>query len=391
MKKKVKLLDLIMLIILISSFGVFLYPFIQNELNTFLDQKVINHYQEQASKDNEKKIKKYQEENKKIAKAKNAPGLSSFNEAVDNPKKTKDYSLDYYKLHTIGVLYIPSIKVKLPIFDSTNDVLLKRGSSLLEGSSFPAKGENIHSVISAHRGLPEAKLFSDLPKMKIGDNFFIDINNERIAYEVIETSVVKPSDTEALTIQEGKNLVTLLTCTPYMINSHRLLVTGKEVPYIPKKHEKKIDTISSWEKYRFLFVILSVIALLIITTLLLFLWYRRKVTSQRFYQLNLKLIDSKGNPLKEQVIRLKAKSNKKQDIVLKSDSKGQVRVKKISGGTYSLSLKGRYHNAEPIKLTIKRLKDTRFHLSVKNKQKKYYVSIEPKNSLTIVRFKKNKQ
>ncbi|WP_311744730.1 class C sortase, partial [Staphylococcus pseudintermedius] len=135
---------------------------------------------------------------------------------------------------TIGIVNIPKIKIKLPIFDTTNDLFLAKGTSLLEGTSYPTGGKSTHAVISGHRGLPSAKLFTDLPDLKKGDVFFIEINKRTLAYEIDQLKVVEPTETEDLLIEKDKDLVTLLTCTPYMINSHRLLVRGHRIPYTPK-------------------------------------------------------------------------------------------------------------------------------------------------------------
>ena len=397
MKHKIKLLDVIMITILLGSILVFLYPFVQNQLNTFLDQKVINHYQEQASKENkeerEKIIKEQQKENHNLAKEKSNPGLTAFNAATEeNSNKAKKQPLDYYKQHTLGVLYIPSIKLRLPIFDTTNDTLLQKGASLLEGSSYPSKDNNVHSVISAHRGLPEAKLFTDLPKLNIGDSFFIEINGEKLAYEVIETNVVEPTDTDSLKIREDKNLVTLLTCTPYMINTHRLLVTGKQVPYIPKKNDDDISSISTWEKYRFMFLILLTITVFLITAFTLFTWLKRKLISNRLYTLDIQLLNKKKKPLAYESIVLIPNSKKKNELTFKLDASGKIVNSSISGGKYSLQVtSGKYQNAQPVQLRIKKVKNTHFSLISKNKKQKYHIKIIKDNKTTQLLYKKNRK
>lgn len=135
----------------------------------------------------------------------------------------------------MGTVEIPKIKVKLPIYHTTNDDVLQSAAGHLEGSSLPVGGENTHAVISAHRGLPSAALFTDLDKMKKGDHFLLHILKETLCYEVDEITVVEPEETGGLAVEEGMDLVTLLTCTPYGVNSHRLLVRGHRVPYNPEK------------------------------------------------------------------------------------------------------------------------------------------------------------
>lgn len=129
------------------------------------------------------------------------------------------------------------------MFDTTNEKLLQEGATVLQGTSFPTGGIDTHSVISAHSGLPEKKLFTDLEDVKIGEIFVITLFEEKLAYEVDKIDVVEPRDTSVIDIEPGRDIVTLLTCTPYMINSHRLLVTGHRVPYTEEMAQaiKKAD------------------------------------------------------------------------------------------------------------------------------------------------------
>lgn len=395
MKHKIKLLDILMISILIGSILVFLYPFVQNQLNTFLDQKVINHYQEKANKENkndrEKIIKEQEKKNNALAKEKSSPGLKAFNQAVEEEKDSKKVPLDYYNQHTLGVLYIPSIKVKLPIFDQTNDTLLQKGASLLEGSSYPSKEGSIHSVLSAHRGLPEAKLFTDLPKMTIGDTFFIEINGETLAYEVIETTVVEPTETDSLTIKDGQNLVTLLTCTPYMINTHRLLVTGKQVPYVAEKNDQEIQSISKWESIHLIILILGILAIVLLTALVLATWIKRKMISNRLYSLHLEFLNKKKKPLQNEKILLIPNSKKKKPISLTLDPLGRVKHSDIPGGKYSLKVvTGKYQKAQPIQLSIKKVKATHFTVAAKNKKQNYQITIQEIKGKTRLTYKKNR-
>ena len=134
----------------------------------------------------------------------------------------------------MGYIQIPSINVKLPIFHTTNEDVLQTGVGHLEGSSLPVGGENTHSVLSAHRGLPSATLFTDLDQVKIGDDFFLIIMGEYIAYEVDQIEVTEPDDTSLLQVEEGQDLCTLITCTPYGVNTQRLMVRGHRVAYTPE-------------------------------------------------------------------------------------------------------------------------------------------------------------
>lgn len=133
----------------------------------------------------------------------------------------------------MGTIEIPKIHVKLPIFHGVGEKSLQRGAGHLEGTSLPIGGKSTHSVISAHRGLPSAILFTDLDQMAKGDLFYLHIMEEVFAYRVVDIQTVLPHQSELLAIQPNRDLCTLLTCTPYGVNSHRLLVTGERTTYIP--------------------------------------------------------------------------------------------------------------------------------------------------------------
>ena len=154
-----------MILLLIIGIGAFAYPFVSDALNNYLDQQIIAHYQAKASQENTKEMAELQEKWKRkprISEKGSNPGLDPFLKRKNNEKPDKSY----FESHTIGVLTIPKINVRLPIFDKTNALLLEKGSSLLEGTSYPTGGTNTHAVISGHRGLPQAKLFTDLPELK---------------------------------------------------------------------------------------------------------------------------------------------------------------------------------------------------------------------------------
>ena len=133
----------------------------------------------------------------------------------------------------MGRLRIPSIQVDLPIYHGTSDDVLAKGVGHLQGTSFPVGGESQHSVLTAHRGLPSATLFDNLGEVKIGDTFTVEVFGEVLTYKVIETQTVLPDETQALFPRYGEDLITLVTCTPLGINTHRYLVTGERVTPTP--------------------------------------------------------------------------------------------------------------------------------------------------------------
>lgn len=128
---------------------------------------------------------------------------------------------------------IPKINLSIPVYHGTSEMVLRKGAGHLEGSSFPIGGESTHAVISAHTGLSAAKMFTDLTEIEEGDVFFMHVLDRTLAYKVCDIQIVMPEEVETLSIQKGRDLVTLLTCTPYGVNTHRLLVTGErtEIPY----------------------------------------------------------------------------------------------------------------------------------------------------------------
>ena len=162
---------------------------------------------------------------------------------IDYPKVPGYYdTLRVTDNSMIGYVKIDRIGVELPIYHGTSEKVLSKGVGHLEGSSLPVGGENTHSVMSAHRGLASAKLFTDLDKIVVGDVFLIRVLDEILTYEVDQINIVEPDETQSLLIEEGSDLCTLVTCTPYGINSHRLLVRGHR---IENAEEAKVVRITS--------------------------------------------------------------------------------------------------------------------------------------------------
>lgn len=145
----------------------------------------------------------------------------------------------------MGYIIIPKMNVELPIYHTVDEKVLQVGVGHMESSSLPVGGESTHAALSGHRGLPSAKLFTDLDQMEVGDQFYIKVLGETLAYEVHEVETVLPTETESLAIQRGQDLVTLITCTPYGINSHRLLVHAHRIPYVPEM-EDEIDSVGGF-------------------------------------------------------------------------------------------------------------------------------------------------
>lgn len=175
----------------------------------------------------------------------------------------------------IGYISIPNIFVEIPVYAGTTEKVLQKGAGHLEATSLPVGGKGTHTVITAHRGLPNARLFTDLDKLKLGDVFYIQNIKETLAYQIDKIKTVEPTDIKSIRIIDGEDRATLLTCTPYMINSHRLLVMGHRIPYSP---EEKAEQVAK-PKQSIIFQILLI--LLIIILVLLATYVLRKYILQR--------------------------------------------------------------------------------------------------------------
>lgn len=155
----------------------------------------------------------------------------------------------------MGHVQIPKIGLDAPIYAGTSETVLQKGIGHMEGTSLPVGGESTHSVITGHRGLPSAELFTELDELEIGDKFYIKYIGGTLAYEVDQIKVVEPTDFSQITIEEGQDYLTLLTCTPYMVNSHRLLVRGHRTEYMEAIQEKEIRENQLGGNYQELFFI----------------------------------------------------------------------------------------------------------------------------------------
>lgn len=239
MKKKAS--TIIFVMIFLAGLSLLLYPFVANEWNNYRQKRLISTYESQVSEleaegaiDYEAEWKKAEAYNKALLPS-ILPDSFAIASAADEPDKEYMSCLNITDDGMMGIVEIPKINIKLPIYHTTDEDVLVKAAGHLEGSSLPVGGENSHAVISAHRGLPSAALFTDLDKLKEGDHFLIHVLDDTLCYEVDQISVVEPEETNSLAVEDGEDLVTLLTCTPYGVNSHRLLVRGHRVPYNPEE------------------------------------------------------------------------------------------------------------------------------------------------------------
>lgn len=224
---KKNLSSIILVLIFIIGLSLLLYPSFSDYWNSFHQSRAIASYAQSVTTIDDDQYEKMwaqaQEYNTTLAKKQNRWVLSE--------EEYEEYEdlLNIGGTGIIGYIEIPNIKVSLPIYHGVDEAVLQIAVGHIEGSSLPVGGEGTHCVISGHRGLPSAKLFTNLDEMEEGDLFMMRVLDETLTYEVDQIRIVEPEDLSALDIEEGKDLCTLVTCTPYGINSHRLLVRGHRV------------------------------------------------------------------------------------------------------------------------------------------------------------------
>ena len=218
-----------------TGFLICIFPVISNIVERQRQADAVATYRQTMEKEDEEEI----EEKWRQANEYNEMLFQAKGGIVEETEEKKyEELLNIHGTDIMGSLEIPKIQVELPIYHGTTDEVLSNGIGHLEGTSLPIGGENTHSVLTGHRGLPSSKLLVRLDEMKIGDLFFIHTYKEVMAYKVEEIMVVKPEDTAWMEIKGEKDLVSLVTCTPFGINSHRLIVTGHRVDYKEKEYIK---------------------------------------------------------------------------------------------------------------------------------------------------------
>ncbi|MBQ3182559.1 MAG: class C sortase [Clostridia bacterium] len=223
MKKHIS--TIILIFVFIVGLSLLLYPTVSDFWNSLHQSKAIATYIEQVADMDDDKYQKMLQD----AYLHNASLLDREIPYVLEPKQKTNYYilLNPGELGIMAYVEVPSIGVSLPIYHGTDESVLQKAIGHLEWTSLPVGGESTHCVISGHRGLPSSRLFTDLDKLREGDLFYIRVLDELLTYEVARILTVEPHEVQSLNIEEGKDLCTLVTCTPYGVNSHRLLVIGE--------------------------------------------------------------------------------------------------------------------------------------------------------------------
>lgn len=216
-------------IIFITGLGIASYPFISNMVAQRHASQVVKDYETNVEEMDEEKIDAMKEAAKKYNEQ--LSNVVSVDDENENNEQGESY-VDLLNIgESLGYITIPKIDVNLPIYNGTSQDVLSKGVGHMEQSSYPLGGVSTHCVLTGHRGLPSAVLFTDLDKLEIGDEFYLHVLDEILAYKVDQIKVVEPNESGDLEIIDGKDYCTLVTCTPYAINSHRLLVRGERTEY----------------------------------------------------------------------------------------------------------------------------------------------------------------
>ena len=266
-------------IFFLASLGITFYPIISNRINAKYASEIQTTYEAVLQDaDNSELI---DAKAKAIAYNESIiPGASVDDaysqEAIMNATNDYDILLDIAGDGIMGYVEIPKINVLLPIYHGTDNDSLERGIGHLLGSSLPVGGESTHTILTAHSGMASQKMFSDLPQLEVGDVFYLKVLGETLAYQVDQINTVLPHDTTYLGIEHGEDLATLVTCTPFGVNTHRLLVRGERIPYeeaeviVEMTQEEVVE--STWEQHYLKGIIIGLIAVAVILAVILIVW-----------------------------------------------------------------------------------------------------------------------
>ena len=282
---KRKFSGILFALMFLLGFGILVYPTIADQWNTYRQSHLISNYVEVVEKMEEEDFSEFWE------------AARNFNQNIKENKLYEDVfgledsdmkDTEYWKVLNLagdgimGYISIPKINIKLAIYHGTAEDVLQTGVGHLGGTKLPIGDDSSHSVLAAHRGLPSARLFTDIYQMKKGDMFYIHIFNETFAYQVDQISdMIDKDDTEALqealAVKEGEDKVTLFTCTPYGVNSHRLLVRGTRVPYNGEEHVEMTipeTMVQSVQNYYMIYLILGISITLLAIVIMKYMFKR---------------------------------------------------------------------------------------------------------------------
>ena len=270
-KKNSVFKTIIISIVFILGLGIFSFPIISNLIYKNAAKRVVQNFDEEVNKieDTEisKKLNLAYSYNEYLFGANNISSLEDPYTQEELSAGVEEYAKMLKVNEQIGSIIIPKISINDPIYAGTSEVVLQNGIGHLEGTSLPVGGKNTHTVLTGHRGLPTAKFFTELDKLVVGDKFYIKNIGGTIAYEGDQIKVVEPTDFNDLVITPNEDYCTLLTCTPYMINSHRLLVRGHRIEYKEEVLNTEIEVSNTTNKNnKILFASITLVIIIVIYT-----------------------------------------------------------------------------------------------------------------------------
>ena len=288
MKRKI-LLILTAVIGFILALGIALYPMVSTIYNEQHQSKIHTEFLQQVQKTDDSTLK----DALAHAQAYNdslSSGIQSdsfTDEALLGASQNYDSQLNITGRGIMGYVIVPKIDVTLPIYHGTNSGTLERGIGHLLGTSLPVGGANTHSVLTAHSGMASQRMFSDLPQLKEGDVFYLEVLNETLAYQVDQIKTVLPHDTTYLGIETDQDLCTLVTCTPFGVNTHRLLVRGHRIPYeeaetiVQQQEQAKVSTGSTWQNEYVKGIVIGLGIVLFFLIIFLIIWLLRRCRREK--------------------------------------------------------------------------------------------------------------
>lgn len=276
-KKKFYIGDIFRIIVLLIAFSVLLYPTVSNYLYEKNGARVISSYDENAVRlsqsEKQAMLEAARQYNRELLG--NIELLDPFSPLKKEVDARYQSLLNTNEAGMMGYIRIPKIDVELPIYHGTEERILQSGVGHFEGTSLPVGGESSHTVLTGHRGLPSKLLFTDLDQMKEGDIFYLKILGETFAYKIDQILTVLPENTKALTIEPGKDYATLVTCTPYAVNTHRLLVKGSRIPYEEAVRQVPDEKITPTLPFQ-VKVLLAAIGVLVLIFIVYQLWKKTR-------------------------------------------------------------------------------------------------------------------
>ncbi|MCI6745292.1 MAG: class C sortase [Anaerolactibacter massiliensis] len=236
---KKKLSNFILVLIFLTGVSLLVYPTFSDWWNSMHQSRAIASYVDQVNSLDDAQYETMLEQ----ARAYNETLVGKEDRYILDEAETAEYNslLDVTGTGIMGYVVIPKINVRLPIYHGTDPSVLEIAIGHIAGSSLPVGGESTHCVLSGHRGLPSAKLFTDIDQLKEGDQFMLEVLGDTLTYEVDQIKVVLPDELEDIEIEEGQDLCTLVTCTPYGVNTHRLLVRGHRVDTVEQNHVRIVS------------------------------------------------------------------------------------------------------------------------------------------------------